>query len=420
MNPTSQNTFDDETLVAYLDGELPKSMLDRIKGQLESDAALRERIAQLSSSWAMLDQLPAPSTNHELAQSTIELVALSVAQGKQSAWPYSLKIHPGWILAATVLLAYALGVGVAWLRGQRNSRELLEDLPVLCHYRELELVDSPEWLEKLSTLSDLLEAGLPLNEKQSWPSHPDQVSQLFHWVDSLPATERLELNRNYEDFRSTTNQRRVQLRQIAKIMQDRSSTVDYRQVLAAYSGLASQISSAELAQIMAIDSLDQRAVEIKRVVDRELAIGYAYQLTDEEKLAVQIWVNNLKENNLEYFFGLEDPDSEIVRLLDTDSPDSLISDQDLTDLTQRISPKGRDLLARLAPELHSNILRLWVYASLPNLRPSKQLTSQEIQQRFFELPPESQNEYIYLSGSEVLSRLKSGGTKSAPGANVFP
>jgi hypothetical protein len=234
-------------------------------------------------------------------------------------------------------------------------------------------------------------------------------------LDSLPATERQELNRKYEDFRQTTQLRKTQLRQIAKTLQDRSSAVDYRKILAAYSGLASQISSAELAQIMAIDNLERRAAEIIRIVDRELAIGYAYQLTDDEKRAVQTWANNLKENNFEYFFGLEDPDSEIVRLLDTDSPDSLISDQDLTDLTQRIAPKGRDLLARVAPELHSNILRLWVYASLPNLRSAQQLTTEELQRRFSELPLERQNEYIYLSGSEVLRRLKANDPETKPG-----
>jgi hypothetical protein len=415
MKSESQPTFDDETLVAYLDGELPREVADRIEGQLKIDDSLRQRLAQLGTSWEMLDQLPTPSTNPKLAQSTIELVALSVAQSKEKAWKSQLKKHLGWTLAASVLLAYLLGVGLASLRGQRTTEELLEDLPLLCHYRELELVDSPKWLDRLATIPDLLEAGLPLNEQPACPSHPDRTTELLPWLDSLPATERQELNRKYEDFRQTTQLRKTQLRQIAKTLQDRSSAVDYRKILAAYSGLASQISSAELAQIMAIDNLERRAAEIIRIVDRELAIGYAYQLTDDEKRAVQTWANNLKENNFEYFFGLEDPDSEIVRLLDTDSPDSLISDQDLTDLTQRIAPKGRDLLARVAPELHSNILRLWVYASLPNLRSAQQLTTEELQRRFSELPLERQNEYIYLSGSEVLRRLKANDPETKPG-----
>ena len=125
----------------------------------------------------------------------------------------------------------------------------------------------------------------------------------------------------------------------------------------------------------------------------------------EETAGIRDWANELKERNFEYFFGVKDADSEIIRMLDLGSADSIIDGEDIEELTRRISSAGRRLLNHLDEELRARVLRLWVYSCMPSLRPRPQLSSQELHQRFDALPQDRQHELIYLTGDDVIKVL---------------
>ena len=65
---------DDESLVAYLDGELPRDQRGELEQRLVSDETLRSRLQSFQKEWDLLDLLPSPETTEHSVQSTIELV----------------------------------------------------------------------------------------------------------------------------------------------------------------------------------------------------------------------------------------------------------------------------------------------------------------------------------------------------------
>ena len=81
---TTPIEFDDESLVAFLDGELPAPEASVIESALESDASLQNRVRTLRNTWDLLGELPDVQPNPVLAQSTIEMVALAVDKESRS------------------------------------------------------------------------------------------------------------------------------------------------------------------------------------------------------------------------------------------------------------------------------------------------------------------------------------------------
>lgn len=79
--------IDDELLVAYLDGELPRDQRGKLEQRLVNDETLRMRLQSLQRGWDLLDLLPSPVTTEHTVQSTLELVVADVdrASGVRSS-----------------------------------------------------------------------------------------------------------------------------------------------------------------------------------------------------------------------------------------------------------------------------------------------------------------------------------------------
>ena len=75
MNDEHASTRIDESLVAYLDGELSGEQRQRIEQRLAKDADFRRQLNDLQQSWDLLDTLSRAETDQELTQSTIAIVA---------------------------------------------------------------------------------------------------------------------------------------------------------------------------------------------------------------------------------------------------------------------------------------------------------------------------------------------------------
>jgi anti-sigma factor RsiW len=112
----NENPMSDEEraeLVAYLDGELPKSAVRALEAKLTTNPRLRTEVETLRKTWELLDHLPKPEPSPVFASRTLDRVSTIRAipvRGRNRAWSGSDRWKlwgVGW--AAAVILAVFIG-----------------------------------------------------------------------------------------------------------------------------------------------------------------------------------------------------------------------------------------------------------------------------------------------------------------------
>jgi hypothetical protein len=391
--------IDDETLVAFIDGELTAEEVRRIDQLIATDSQLQRRVADLRSSWQLLDDLPAAKLNPQLAQTTIELIALSLSSSSSTGL-WNLLLRYRWpALIVSTIAAVGLGFSVSWWQAYQQKKSIVDDLMVLVNFQDLDDVDSQAWLDKLASIENLEQAGMPLYEERTFPNLPKATSDFEGWVDALDINQKLSLQEAFRSFAAASPERQTNLRTIAKQVAD-AGTDKTHSLIKAYSALLRRINIVEAVQIKDEKDLDLRAKQVQEVVRREMAIGYANNLSEEEKSRIQDWCDDLKDSSLDFF-----DDAEIVRLLGIEPIESNFRSDDIANLIQCIEPAGRELLQNLEPQLQTKLLKLWVYNSLPSTQPKPQYTATELLDRLHKLPGLAQNELIYSPSYEVIRIL---------------
>jgi hypothetical protein len=391
--------IDDETLVAFIDGELTAEEVRRIDQLIATDSQLQRRVADLRSSWQLLDDLPAAKLNPQLAQTTIELIALSLSSSSSTGlWNLLLRYRLPALIVSTIA-AVGLGFSVSSWQAYQQKKSIVDDLMVLVNFQDLDDVDSQAWLDKLASIENLEQAGMPLYEERTFPNLPKATSDFEGWVDALDINQKLSLQEAFRSFAAASPERQTNLRTIAKQVAD-AGTDKTHSLIKAYSALLRRINIVEAVQIKDEKDLDLRAKQVQEVVRREMAIGYANNLSEEEKSRIQDWCDDLKDSSLDFF-----DDAEIVRLLGIEPIESNFRSDDIANLIQCIEPAGRELLQNLEPQLQTKLLKLWVYNSLPSTQPKPQYTATELLDRLHKLPGLAQNELIYSPSYEVIRIL---------------
>jgi hypothetical protein len=132
----------EERLVAYLDGELDDAEVREVEQLLSSDAGARELLAGLERTWSLLEKLGRSPVDQMFARTTIEMVSVAAADEaarQQAAIPRRRRRR--WLIGGAGLVVAAvvgfLGVVRTW---PNPNRELLEDLPLLENFDEIERV----------------------------------------------------------------------------------------------------------------------------------------------------------------------------------------------------------------------------------------------------------------------------------------
>ncbi|MBM4000175.1 MAG: hypothetical protein FJ297_11680 [Planctomycetes bacterium] len=153
MNETDiarhDESFDDEDLVGYLDGELDAETAHRIEQRLAHDADCRARLRDLQASWDLLDDLPRSEVARSFAQSTVSMVAVRGADGDAR--------RSGAFRRSAVCLLAAVGAAAAALGGyftvdavySSGDRELIRDLPVIERMDMYQAADDTAFLRTL-------------------------------------------------------------------------------------------------------------------------------------------------------------------------------------------------------------------------------------------------------------------------------
>ncbi len=141
----------EESLVAYLDGELGSEESRRIEELLSADPRARSTLERLERTWRLLDSLGRSEVDEQFTQTTLELVTVA-AEDDVRRWRHEGRRWPmrRWLLGTlSALAAGVVGfVSVAALRPDPN-RQLLENLPVIEDLDEYRQIDAVEFLRLL-------------------------------------------------------------------------------------------------------------------------------------------------------------------------------------------------------------------------------------------------------------------------------
>ena len=144
---------DDDSLVAYLDGELSEAETAQIETRLANEQSLRERLQALQQTWDLLDSLPAVRTSDAFTQSTIAFAVHQATRETRAQQSWIARWLPSLLVVAA---AGATGAGsYQVVRYAQNApvRELIRDLRLIENvelYRTIDRnVDYVEFLKKL-------------------------------------------------------------------------------------------------------------------------------------------------------------------------------------------------------------------------------------------------------------------------------
>lgn len=391
--------YDDEKLVSYLDGELPEPDMEDIRSKIPQDRQLASRIKSLSATWELLGDLPEEMPNPDLAQSTIELVALSLAE-QRPTWFSQLKKRPWIVLACCCALTLVVGLFAGRFATRFFTSQLLKNLPTIVEYRSLQNVDSPEWLDKLATIEDLIEAGQDGGPQQIGDGLvPAEIRERAAWVRQLDDVGKGRLEDNLQAFLQTPVERQESLKSIAtRIMVVPEQREEQLAIIRAYSAILDAAGTRESERIKS-QSLEQRFVAVEQRVVRTMSAKYATEMTDGDRRAILNWLDWLQwdDESFESFQSSNDPDQLVFQeLLYRDVEESLVTRQHTDELLQNqdlLSTRARRLLARIQDEQHlRSAIGYWVFSVVsPRSEALRTVAGEQLQEQFDKLRPEDRD-----------------------------
>ena len=401
-----QSTINDETLVAYLDGELPSGERAQVDQQLQANADLRRRIAALRGSWELLGELPQVELRHGLAQSTIQIVTLAVERESLGwrAWFWSNR----WIaLGLGGLFMLAAGAATSRAVTEYETRRLLVNLPTIVDYPSLQFIDSVQFLESLANVENLTAAAGSNVERAMLGDGqvPTSTSERKSWVENLMEESRGRLHKHWLDYELVDKDRKTTLNEITQaIFNNPSRSAQYLGTIRAYRVLLESWSEKAKYELLGKDgkSVEERIEKIQARVARDLALNHVPSAADRQ--VFRDWLGDIvaREEGMEQFFILDE--RQIIEDLSGDPEDSIVTKEDVDDLIQRLSPSASKLLTNIGDEWSKRYtLGLWINSRAPAERPAG---LKDLQESFNARPEQVQNELEFLPEAEARRRLR--------------
>lgn len=248
----------DQTLVAYLDGELSDTETAAVEDRLASEPELRARLQGLQASWDMLDELPRSKPDNNFLKSTMEMVVTSARKKKVKwhRWPVR-------ILVLTAAFALASLAAFQLTRNMQTDswRAFVADLDFL------ENVDMYDQIQETQFLIALNEQGIFNDSSQtedfSYLDTPNQVR-----MDSLDAFQVSGIKKSHEAFALKPAQNQALLRQIHDEIFAREDRDELLATMRSYTEWLSTVQPPEerykLSELPVADRVE-RVAEIRRV-----------------------------------------------------------------------------------------------------------------------------------------------------------
>lgn len=379
--------FDDEVLVAYLDGELDAQKTQEIETSLSEQPGLRERLLKLRMTWDLLEDLPASEPSQQFAASTMEMVAMSMDESP-SNWRGWLAKNSSLLMLLSIPTLFLLGFLATKYQYSRLDRHLLRDLPLLVDWKSLSNIDSIEWLEVLGSEVDLIEASR--NEQLNLVgggSLPLAIGERREWLSSLSDVDRSRLNSNRNELQQKELERQNQLRSIAAhIYAEPETTARYLSAIRAYE-LLLQEQSLTLRASLNDMPINERRIELKHLVSWRLAENYGRNLSSSDISAIRDWADELQ---IKYIDSIATyPEGAVTSVYyNWFLPDSVILAEDFDNLSEQLSPRAQAIIGGLLDgESRMRAMMTWISSiAFPRELNSQEIAPDQIKELYMKLP----------------------------------
>lgn len=409
-SPPLPPPIDDETLVAYLDGELSGAENLNVEQRLRTDAALQQRLAELQASWDLLSELPSPTPRHDFTQTTIEMVTLNL-QPSMHTWM-------GWLLQRRLLMLALAAVamllaGVASSRAltSYSTRKILANLPSIVDLPALKNIDSVEFLQALSSVDNLTSAADNQVDRGRIGDGlvPHSIADRRHWVEQLKEDSRGRLESNLAEYSELTEQQQRTMRAIAdKIYADPDSSGKLLHVVRAYNAILERWGTKPRAMLQEM-SVPERIEAIRDRVAVLRALNYVP--TPQDRVVLREWLESVIQNqdsSDQLFYYNYDAQKIVEELLWGEVDNSIVSQEDIQQLLQqRQAPQIAERLSDIGDESARRYhLGLWIAPMLTGNPERATNGSIDLMQSFSKLPPLRQNELEFLPEEEARKQLR--------------
>lgn len=398
--------FDDEALVAYLDGELSDEQTQLIDSQIASNADLRNRINQLRMTWDLLDELPVEPPSPRFAETTLEMAAVSATVETQSLWNWLAK-NTSRIVIFILPLLFLGGFFSSKYSQSRADRQLLRDLPILVDLRSLTNIDSLEWLEVLVDQPDLTKAfadeelGLVGNGDV-----PIELSERRGWLEKLSDSDRGRLNANLAEFQQRPPERQKELRKmITEIYAAPKTKEKYLAALRAYESLLKEQNMTQRAELYDMP-LENRRSELGHLVSLHMAKQYAKAIPSQDAQAIREWADDVTKK---YLIGFNaDSLQSILYEFKMKLPTTEITMADFEDLASRLSDDAQAILGGLSSsEAYVYSLIDWVEAvAIPPEQTAERAGTEKLKDIYLNLPGTKQDEIDLMQPEQARATLR--------------
>lgn len=399
--------FDDEALVAYLDGELDAEQTQKIDQQIATHPDLRDRIKQLRMTWDLLEELPVDPPSPRFAETTLEMAALSSAAEQKSSLRLLFSNFTRIVIVAIPLLFLA-GFVVSRINQSRIERQLLRDLPILVDWRSLSNIDSLEWLEVLVSEPGLVPAfkdaelgvvgdgavPIPLNGRREW-------------VKKLDAADRGRLSVNLREFQQREPSRQSELRKIIEsIYSDPATKQTYLAAARSYELLLQKQSMTQRSSLFDLP-LENRKSELLHLISSYMAEQFAKKIPPADATAIESWAENMQ---LKYTIvhGHYDALKDVNMDLHANLAGCEIKMADFEDLASRMSPEARNILHGLnSTEAYVDTLVYWIRAlTYPNEASGERISTEKLKELYMKLSGSQQDQVDLLQPEQAKSSLR--------------
>lgn len=401
---------DDESLVAYLDGELSREENLNFEQRLHSDTDLQQRLAELQASWDLLSELPSPPPRHDLTQTTIEMVALELQASSQTWWAWLSQRR--WLMlvlaAVTMLLA---GVASSRARTSYSTRQILANLPSVVDLPALKNIDSVEFLHALSEIDNLTTAADNQTERGRIGDGlvPQTIADRRDWVEQLPEDSRGRLVSNLAEYDVLTEQQKREMRAVAdEIYADPSARENLLQVIRAYNAILERWGTKPRAMLQDM-SLQNRIEAIRSRVAVLMALNYVP--TPQDRLVLRRWLESIIQNqdsSDQLFYYSYDAQRIVDELLWGDVDSSIVSQEDIQELLQHgLAPQAAQRLSDIGDQSARRYhLGLWIAPMLAGNPERTNNGNVDLMQRFSKLDARRQNALEFLPEEEARKQLR--------------
>jgi len=354
----------DETLVAYLDGELDAESARRVDARLAAEPAVRRRLHELQRSWELLDELATEPAGADFTHTTLEMIATAANEEskRQQADTRCTRRRRLWWKAAGLLGAAVVGFAlVAMIRSNANE-QLAEDLPIIKNLKVFRHAESVEFLQTLRNEGLFVDEPGKRAEDLSGPT-----------TEQLTPSDRDMLRRRWEQFRQLPRSDRKRLRDVYKQLAEAPDRDELRAIGNRYHEWLEELPPLTRSELLTMEP-ERRIERIKQLLRRQ-AESDLRRFDATKAAALHQWmadqaermISRLPESQREKYAWIRNPRARLLALGARGvGPDGrtdlrhLLRDEDLVAFRTTLPSPAAEQMAKLPTEQQWKLIGGWI------------------------------------------------------------